>query len=498
MNRISCLACAILSILACGCQDAVIPESRVAPQMPTTSQPAKTVGGKAAGSAAANYVYPLKISANGRYLVDQNGKPFRIQGDSAQSLIANLTYAEAETYFEDRRKRGFNTVNINLLEHKFALNAPANRNGDVPFLKPGDFSTPNEAYFAFADSILELAASKGIVVSLAAMYLGIRGEDEGWWGELTSPANPQEVSYKFGVYVGNRYKRFNNILWIIGGDYFPPAGSQGEIRLHRYLEGIKAAGATQLWAGDWAGPCLSTDEKAFAPLMDLNAVYTSGDPKHRGETYLEARKGFSYSPPHPAYLKETGYEEENWVPGDRASVRKYQYWAILGGATEGGLFGNRDVWGFASEKWWSGFPFGRGLWQRALDSPGTLDMMRLGQFLDSVPWYDLIPSGLGGMKQLVSQGGGASDGQDYVAAEATADRSVLVAYVPPVGKGPITIAIDMSALRGSVRARWFDPTSGVFAEVPGSPFPNQGTRRFTTPGNNSGGATDWVLLLQVK
>jgi hypothetical protein len=497
MRRMFLLACASLCLPACGRRESAIAESRVAPGISATSRSAESLSALPVTSAAATYVYPLKISANGRYLVDQDHKPFRIQGDSAQSLITNLTYAEAETYFSDRHAKGFNTININLLEHKFALNAPANRKGDAPFLMPDDFSKPNEAYFAFADSILELAASKGMLISLAPMYLGYKGGAEGWWDTLTSPGNTQEVSYKFGLYIGNRYKKNKNILWVIGGDYTPPAGSEGEMRLHRFLEGIKAAGATQLWAGDWNAPCLSTDEKAFTSLMDLNAVYTSGDAGHPGTTYVEARTAYDYSPPHPAYLKETGYENENWVPGDRASVRKYEYWAILGGATAGGFFGNRDIWEFATETWWSDFKFGHGPWQKALHSPGSLDMMRLGQFFDSVPWYELIPSGLGGMKRLVSEGGGANEGLDHVTAAATADGRVLVAYVPPESKASTTIQIDMTALRGSVRARWFDPTSGVFAEIPGSPFPKGGNRRFTTPGINSGGATDWVLVLQV-
>jgi hypothetical protein len=99
----------------------------------------------AGGPVKATYAFPLKVSANGRYLLDQNDKPFRTQGDSAQSLITNLTYAEAEIYFTVRLKQGFNTININLLEDKFALNAPANRNGDAPFRNPGDFSTPNDS-----------------------------------------------------------------------------------------------------------------------------------------------------------------------------------------------------------------------------------------------------------------------------------------------------------------------------------------------------------------
>src|SRR2546421_7622393 len=144
---------------------------------------------------AATYAYPHKISANGRYLVDQNNLPFRIQGDSAQSLITNLKFEEADRYLSDRQRKGFNSVNINLLEAKFAIHAPANRNGHAPFTKPGDFSTPNEAYFAFADSIIDLAASKGMLVSLAAMFLGFNGGAEGWWAVPRNGVDTQPVCF---------------------------------------------------------------------------------------------------------------------------------------------------------------------------------------------------------------------------------------------------------------------------------------------------------------
>jgi len=232
--------------------------------------------------------------------------------------------------------------------------------------------------------------------------------------------------------------------------------------------------------------------------MDLNAVYTSGSAAHSGTTYVEARTAYNDSPPRPAYLKETGYENEKWVPGDSASVREHEYWAILGGATAGGFFGHRDIWEFATENWWSGYAFGHGPWQKALDSPGSLDMMHLGQLLDSLPWYELAPSEAGGMKKLVTAGGGNYEQLDYVTAAASADGKVLLAYVPPTAKGSRSISIDMTALSGAARGRWFDPASGGFVEVPENPFPNAGSRRFETPGKNSSGATDWVLVLQVK
>ena len=406
LNKIDFLLVCTCLCLAYGCS---VKEPAPAPAFPASPIQVTT---------AATHAYPLKISANGRYLVDQNGKPFRIQGDSAQSLVANLTYAEADKYLSDRQKKGFNTVNVNLIEAKFALHAPANRNGDAPFTKPGDFSTPNEAYFAFADSIIDLAASKGMLVSLAAMYLGFQGGDEGWWKALTDGINTQTVCYNFGLYVGKRYKSRKNIFWVIGGDYLPPEGSEGELRLRRFVEGINDGGAKQLWAGDWSAPCISTAEKALAPRMDLNAVYTYGIPGHPGTTYGEAQTAYNDLPPHPAYLKETGYENENWIAGDPASVRKYQYRGILGGATDGLFFGNRDIWEFATASWWSGFHFGHSPWQAALDSAGAFDMTRLGRLLDPLPWYDLVPSGLGGIKKLVTEGGGTFGQPDYVTAAA--------------------------------------------------------------------------------
>jgi hypothetical protein len=463
--------------------------------------------------------FPVKVSSNGRFLVDRNNKPFRIQGDSAWSLIANLTYAEAERYLSDRKEKGFNTILVSLFEHKYAQvgkgstfsGVPANRSGDLPFsgMEGGgaydgtwgtaDFSTPNEAYFAFADSIIDLAAQKGMLVNLAPMFLGFKGGNAGWWTELTNRTNTQTVAYNFGLYIGNRYKNRQNVIWIIGGDYFPPPGSEGEARLLKFLEGVRAAGATQLWSGDWSASCLSTYEAVFAPLMDLNAVYTYGRLGHPGATYGEANAGYAQSPPRPAYLKETGYEDEGWIPGDPASVRMYEYYAIFGGTTAGAFFGNRDVWNFATDRWWfDPGGFGRGQWTSAIGSTGTFDFVYLERLLDSMRWYDLVPSGLAGTKTLVTAGGGNYGTVTYVAAAVTSDGKNLLAYIPPTRKGHTSITVDMTALTGPSQASWFDPSSGDYTDIPGGVVPRMAAKTFVSPGNNSHGESDWVLVLRVK
>jgi hypothetical protein len=463
--------------------------------------------------------FPLQVSTNGRYLVDQHRKPFRIQGEAVWSLIANLTYAEADRYLENRRAKGFNTILVELIEHKYAQGGkgsnfkgvPSNRNGALPFTgKEGsgsydgtwgtaDFSTPNEAYFAFADSIIDLAAQKGMLVELAPMFLGFNGGDAGWWADLANSANTQDAVYRFGLYIGNRYKNRENIVWIIGGDSFPPPGSEGEARLLKLLRGIKAAGAKQLWSGDWKASSLSVDEEVFAPYMDLNAVYTYGMLGHGGATYDEARAAYAYSPEMPAYLKETAYEDERFFPGDTASVRMYEYYAILGGSTEGGFFGNRDIWKFGTDHWWfDPEDFGHGPWTTAMESRGTFDFVFLGRLLDSLRWYDLVPSGLSGMKKLITAGAGNYGTTDFVVAAATADGTSIVAYIPPKRTWPVSITVNMTALSGPSRGEWFDPVLGTFRKIAGGDLPNVATRTFAPPGRNAAGDADWVLVLRVR
>jgi hypothetical protein len=55
--------------------------------------------------------YPLKVSANHRYLVDAKGVPFLMVGDTPQGLMGNVSEKDAELYFADREAQGFNTLN---------------------------------------------------------------------------------------------------------------------------------------------------------------------------------------------------------------------------------------------------------------------------------------------------------------------------------------------------------------------------------------------------
>ena len=73
--------------------------------------------------------------------------------------------------------------------------------------------------------------------------------------------------------------------------------------------------------------------------------------------------------------------------------------------------------------------------------------------------------------------------ESHATAAATPDGSLAIVYIPTAR----TVSIDTKALAPGVKARWFDPTNGSYRDAQAP---------FTTPGKNSAGEEDWVLVFE--
>src|SRR5262249_9203943 len=112
------LAIGALALAACGDSDGGAGDLAAASDGSDAALPGRDLSGSDSSGAdlaapsdgGGAPVYPLKVGPNGRYLVDQSGAPFLIAGDAPQSLIVNLSPADADSYFADRAAHGFNTV----------------------------------------------------------------------------------------------------------------------------------------------------------------------------------------------------------------------------------------------------------------------------------------------------------------------------------------------------------------------------------------------------
>ena len=403
-----------------------------------------------------NVAFPLKISANRRYLVDQNDKPFLLHGDTAWSIISALNESEVEHYLENRAAKGFNALIINLVEHHF--NGPLTRKGEHPFTNPLDLSTPNDRYFDYADWVLQKCAEYGFVVWLAPLYLGYRNpiDTEGWYYEARMSGTNR--CYRYGRYLGERYANFKNIVWMMGGDRNPD-GLQDE--LNSLLMGIKLMDKENLFTAHHHPDDSMPARYGWGGWLDVNGTYS----------YQILQKklliDYNHKPVMPFVLLETTYEGEH--NASAVQIRRQAYWANLCGAT-GQFLGNRPIWLFDPG------------WEKAIDAQGSRDMVHVKTLFSSRAWYDLIPDQ---QHKIVTGGVGEYNGTDYLAAAITRDGSTLIAYMPTAR----TITVDLSKLSGSeVNGWWFDPCTGV-SKAAGK-FPTSGPTQLTPPGDG-----DWALVL---
>lgn len=457
--------------------------SVIASGLAATAMLMTSCGGGGVGTPAAppstgqSAAFPLKASANNKYLVDQNNVPILLIGDAPQALMVNLSTSAAATYFADRQKRGFNAVWINLLCATYTGGRAngSTYDGIVPFTNPMDFSTPNEAYFARCDTMIKLAAKYGLCVFL----------DPAETGSFLSVMinNGQAKCSTYGQYLGNRYKAFNNIVWMSGNDFQNWSDPTSDACASAVALGIKQVDKRHMHTVELDYLLSSsTNDPVWAAIVSLNGAYTYYP------TYAEVLKDYNRSPAMPVFMEEADYEFENGA--DDQELRHEAYWTFLSGGA-GDMYGNHYIWPFLSG------------WQDYLDTPGAYQLGYAKSLFTARPWWTLAPdqnhailtNGYG----TFSSGGAAHSSirtSNYVTAAATHDGKLFIAYIPTAS----TVTINMSAMSAPVTARWFDPTNGTYSAAASGQLANSGTQNFTTPGPNSEGAadTDWVLILETN
>jgi hypothetical protein len=419
----------------------------------------------------------LTVDPTGRFLVDQVGKPFLVVGDTAWSLIVQPDPKDIVRYLDDRRRRGFNSIIVNLIEHKFCSNAPGTRAGLAPFRQPGDFGTPSPEYFDFAHGVVKRANDRGIVVWLAPAYLGSGGGDEGWFRHMKA-SGPGKIR-AYGRFVGERFKDLPNIVWLLGGDFTPRKEDQWTVT--EVAQGIRETDPKHLMSGHGTPGPSAVEAFGDQPWLAVNSAY-SYDPN----LFRPMLDAYLRKPTRPFVLIESVYEGEHDAKPEQ--IRRQAYWAMLSGAC-GQFFGNNPIWRYDGPGL---FP-AKTSWQEALDGIGSCDMSRLRGLFARLPWYHLIPE-----EKHVLVVDGFGQGTATALTALTADRRLSVTYVPSTGTGPRTLKVDLGQISGRVKARWFNPSSGQDLAIEDPTIVAARIQPFRTPGDNGTGTNDWVLILEAR
>ena len=443
--------------------------------------------------------FPIRPSANNRYLVDAEGKPFLMVGISPQNLIVNLSVPEAAEFMANRRSYGVNALWINLFCITTKGSCPKDAttyDGIAPFLTPGDLATPNPAYMQRADDMLKLAEQSGMVVLLDPI------ETESWLPVLRQ--NGIEKAFRYGQFLGSHFSNRANIIWLHGNDFQSWRNRVDTALVQAVARGIRSVEATHIHTAElnyWTSGTL--DDPSWSGLVELDAAYSYLP------TFAQVSAEYERGDHKPVFMVEAAYEGENNFfadGGSLANLRKQEYWTMLSGGS-GQLYGSAWSW-----------PLEKG-WQARLDTPGILQLKIMKNLFAPRKWYELRPDRdhttitggydpiacfVGHMavwvahfpipKRLISiaSRSGYIAANECATAARTDDGSLVIAYMPTLR----SLTVDMTRLAGPAIARWYDPTDGGFTDAGGAPIANVGNATFGPPSRNRAGDQDWILVLE--
>ena len=419
----------------------------------------------------------LTVSADKHFIVHENGKPFYWIGNTAWEMTHFSKREEVDMFLENRHENGYTVVLTCALAEVQGMTLP-NAYGYLP-LKNQDPLQPVEEYWKYIDYVIEKAAENDIYIALVVTW--------GTWLHDAKIINDGNA-FRFGQWIGNRYRNNPNIIYILGCDREPLIkGSFDDTPIWDKLAGgIKSTDPDHLMS--YLPKSRSSSFFQNTWWLDFNIMQTGHALLDNPASYLWIESDYQMTPVKPTIDCEPRYEDHpvNWNDDNGFFTdfdsRQTVYWSLFAGAF-GCNYGNRSIisWyapGYQAKLWY-GTP-GQ-YWYESMEQPGSLDMRHVSDLLKSRPFLSLMPD------QSIISSENPSDGSHYQAARGD---GYLFVY-NPYGK---ILSIYMNKISGnSLNCYWYSPREGKI-QVIGTFNGGSDTMTFDPPGNEGRG-NDWILVI---
>lgn len=397
---------------------------------------------------------PIRVSANGRYFVDQAGAPFFWLGDTAWPLLVSYTPQQAETYLENRAAKGFTVVQcvIALPDEDGPLPLP-NLSGQRPWLDNNP-ATPNADFFQPIDHLLSYAAKLGLVLGVLPT-----------WGHFvkTTKSITEANAHAYGQWLGERYRAAANLVWVNGGD----RTATGYENVFRELaHGLRAGdGGAHLISYHPVGGRSSSQYFHSEPWLDFNMIQTWGD---WFQVHPTVMTDCLRTPVKPVVHAEGAYENGPEYPTGPITpliVRRQAWWAFLAGGFH--TYGQNQMWRMEPG------------WDQTFDTPGAAQVGCFKNILTEYPWWQLVPD------QSLFATGVSSERTLNVAARSEDDQWALV-YL----SSQCIVSLRLEKIGGrEAEATWINPQTGeqrpagkyATGNRQAAVFPQGHLQSFTTP-----------------
>ena len=316
----------------------------------------------------------LSISPDRRRLLDADGRPFLVQGDAAWSLIANLDLRGCGPLSRRPPRQGLQHAHRQPDRASLLARSAARPRRPRAVLDAGRTwqrrTTPISTRRSACSTPARSAASPCCwrpATSATGTTAATACRSASTAGTTRSSRTGPDGCRVYGEYLGRRFGRFANIIWMIGGDWHPEEARTG---LDAIADGIRSTGVKNLFTAHPHPEFSPIESFAGSSWLDVNVTYTYGI------VHRSLIADWQRDPPWPFFLIELTYEGEH--NASHQQIRRQAYWSVLCGGN-GHCMGNYPIWLF-----WDG-------WQDALDLPGSVAMARWGGFFRALPWSELVP-----------------------------------------------------------------------------------------------------------
>lgn len=431
----------------------------------------------------------LKVSPNGHYFTDEKGNPFFWLGDTGWGMLGKLTRGETIYYLDTRAKQGFNVIQVNPLMFPMTKNIygdPALVDGDLfhPLVTEGSSFEDTKEYdfWDHVDFVFKEAGKRGIYMAIVPI----------WGNNIRDSIVNGDKAVAFTTFLAKRYKDFENIIWLNGGDVFGTISTEIWNRMGAVM---KEYTPDKLVTFHPYGRMMSSMWFQNADWLDFN-MFQSGHRRYdQDDTELcygednwrYVNTDFNSTPTRPVLDGEPSYEnilqglhddtQPRWRDKD---ARRYAYWSVFAGSA-GHTYGNNTVFQFINPNDQRRGFGAEGFWTDALYDKGGSQLIYLKKLILSRPYFERIPD-----QSLVND---KCQGERYDYIVATRGKAYAYFYT---FKGK-NIAVNMGKIEGKkVKAGWYNPRNGETTEI--GIFKNEGLQEFNPPGEVEDG-NDWVLIL---
>jgi hypothetical protein len=402
-------------------------------------------------------------------------------GDTGWELFHRLKKEEIEKYLDNRKEKGFNVIQAVILAEFDGLTKP-NQYGEVP-LTGLDPTRPNQKYFELVDWTVSQALKKNMFMGLLPTW---GDKVMKLWGKGPMIFN-EKNAYTYGKWLGDRYKAFQNIIWILGGDRPAFNDSIDNREIWRSMAKGILEGTNQnavITYHPW-GEASSTKFWPDEPWLDVHMLQ-SGHAKKDNPVWEWIKRDRELKPTKPVLDAEPNYEDHpiKWDSKNGYfrdyDVRRQCYRSVFSGAC-GVTYGNQAMWQFYSDRE-EPVAFPERSWIETLDRPGAFQVGYLKELIESRSPNERIPD-----QSIISNTQGEK--MEYMAAFRDRANSYCMVYLP-VGK---KISVNLSFLKtNELGPTWFDPRTGKYIRMNG--LKKEAIMSFTPP--SIGIENDWVLIIE--